>query len=112
MCLLTLCPHVLALDLQAMALCLDDKIQFRLQWPTSPVLRFNNKMLRVSQRGNCSALGIMQVWRVSRVWSYVDMLSAGGVTPEVSFHNVHSDVQTGSECMPVEWTLRGCAAFR
>lgn len=44
-----------------MALCLDDKVQFRLQWPTAPMLRFNGRQLRVVNRGNGTPLGIMQV---------------------------------------------------
>lgn len=49
------------MHLQAMALCLDDKVQFRLQWPTAPVLRFSNKQLRVTNRPNGTPLGLMQV---------------------------------------------------
>jgi hypothetical protein len=46
-----------------MALCLDDKVQFRLQWPTAPMLRFNGHQLRVVNRGNGTGLGVMQVRR-------------------------------------------------
>ena len=46
---------------QALALCLEDPIQFRTQWPTVPMLKVADKPLRVVNRMASVQAGPMQV---------------------------------------------------
>jgi hypothetical protein len=88
--------------LQAVALCLDDPVQFRLQWPTAPMLKLGNRQLKVVQRAATTALGPLAVSKGGSTGAF------GGIKRVVggasgSLISAHHDVQECWCWLPFVW---------